>query len=153
MIIKAEVIRIATFLLAVAALFSACRSTGDNQRLNNTVYEGRPVEVLPPDGGTQPPPPPTTRQQPPPTSTPPVVEREREIAPAPAPTAASTPRATPRVAVNNATPEYPVAKAVPGKPGFVFSPFESNGTMIDVTGYASGTKVKDPGTNKIFIVP
>ncbi len=46
-----------------------------------------------------------------------------------------------------------MAKAVPGKPGFVYSPFESDGTMIDVTGYSSGTKVKDPGTNKIFIVP
>jgi len=42
---------------------------------------------------------------------------------------------------------------LPPESGFVYSPFESNGTMIDVTGYSSGQKVKDPGTNKIFIVP
>jgi hypothetical protein len=67
------------------------------------------------------------------------------------PTPRATPRATPRVSSNEA--QFPVAKPVPGKPGFVYSPFESNGTMIDVTGYSSGQKVKDPGTNKIFIVP
>ena len=49
--------------------------------------------------------------------------------------------------------DYPVAKTVPGKPGYVYSPFDGAGGMIDVTGYAPGTKVKDPDTKKIFIVP
>ena len=42
---------------------------------------------------------------------------------------------------------------VPGKPGLVFNPFNANGGYIDVSGYASGSKVKDPDSHKIFIVP
>ena len=49
--------------------------------------------------------------------------------------------------------DFPVAKSVPGKPGYVYSPFDSAGAMIDVSGYQSGTKVKDPDTKKIFVVP
>jgi len=50
-------------------------------------------------------------------------------------------------------PEFPTAKAVPGKPGYVVSPFDSSGRYVDVSGYGSGTKVKDPWTDKIFVVP
>jgi hypothetical protein len=49
--------------------------------------------------------------------------------------------------------EFPTAKSVPGKPGYVFSPFDSSGRYVDVSGYGSGSKVKDPWTDKIFIVP
>ena len=49
--------------------------------------------------------------------------------------------------------EFPTAKAVPGKPGYVFDPFDPNGGYIDVSGYAPGSKVKDPATKRIFIVP
>ena len=49
--------------------------------------------------------------------------------------------------------QFPTAKAVPEKPGYVFSPFDSSGRYVDVSGYASGTKVKDPWTDKIFVVP
>jgi hypothetical protein len=49
--------------------------------------------------------------------------------------------------------EFPTAKPVPGKPGYVFDPFNPNGGYIDVSGYAPGSKVKDPTTKKIFIVP
>ena len=48
---------------------------------------------------------------------------------------------------------FPTAKAVPDKPGYVFSPFDSSGRYVDVSGYAPGTKVKDPWTDKIFVVP
>ena len=48
--------------------------------------------------------------------------------------------------------EFPVAKSVPGKPGYVFSPYDQ-GKYVDVSGYASGSKVKDPYAQKIFIVP
>jgi len=50
-------------------------------------------------------------------------------------------------------PKIPYAKPVPGKPGYVYSPFDPNGGYVDVTGYASGSKAKDPYTGKIFIVP
>lgn len=53
----------------------------------------------------------------------------------------------------SAQSEFPTAKAVPDKPGYVFSPFDASGRYVDVSGYASGTKVKDPWTDKIFIVP
>jgi hypothetical protein len=49
--------------------------------------------------------------------------------------------------------EFPTAKLVPGKPEYVISPFDSSGRYVDVSGYTSGSKVKDPWTNKIFIVP
>ncbi len=49
--------------------------------------------------------------------------------------------------------DFPTAKSVPGKPGYVFSPFDSSGRYVDVSGYVSGSKVKDPWTDKIFIVP
>lgn len=49
--------------------------------------------------------------------------------------------------------QFPVAKAVPGRPGLVFNPFNASGGYIDVSGYAPGSKVKDPDSQKIFVVP
>ena len=48
---------------------------------------------------------------------------------------------------------FPTAKAVPGKSGYVFSPVDTEGRYVDVSGFAPGTKVKDPWTDKIFLVP
>lgn len=48
---------------------------------------------------------------------------------------------------------YPTAKPVPGKPGFVISPYDPSGGYVDVTGYPSGSKAKDPYSQKIFVVP
>ena len=56
-------------------------------------------------------------------------------------------------AQTSSTSAFPTAKAVPDKPGYVFSPFDSSGRYVDVSGYTPGTKVKDPWTDKIFIVP
>lgn len=51
--------------------------------------------------------------------------------------------------------EIPVAEPVPGKPGFVISPF--NGKWLDVTGLPAGETVADPqfpaGEKKYFRVP
>ena len=49
--------------------------------------------------------------------------------------------------------QIPTAKPVPGKPGYVFSPFDPSGGYVDVTGYSPGQKVKDPYSGKIFLVP
>ena len=51
-----------------------------------------------------------------------------------------------------ATTDFPTARPVPGKPGFVYS-VDPKGGIIDVTGYKSGDKAKDPYTQQIFIVP
>lgn len=39
------------------------------------------------------------------------------------------------------------------RPGFVKSPHNPGGPLVDVTGYAPGTLVQDPTTGKNFIVP
>lgn len=46
----------------------------------------------------------------------------------------------------------PYGKPVPGKPGFVSSPFDPR-FIIDVRGFPPGTLVNDPNTNKPFRVP
>ena len=52
-----------------------------------------------------------------------------------------------------AQPQFPTAEPVPGRPGLVFNPYDPNGGYIDVSGYAPGSKVKDPDSQKIFVVP
>ena len=84
----------------------------------------------------------TTRSQKPPRTTPPVAYSET-TRPEPKPS-------SPTQATSSA---FPTAKSVPDKPGYVFSPFDSSGRYVDVSGYTPGTKVKDPWTDKIFIVP
>jgi hypothetical protein len=49
--------------------------------------------------------------------------------------------------------ELPYAKAVPGKPGFVSSPYDPYKGYIDVRGFPPGTEVKDPYSGKTFLVP
>ena len=68
--------------------------------------------------------------------------------------AAATPKAKSTPARANAVPEqsFPTAKPVPDKPGYVFSPSEPS-KYVDVSGYAPGSKVKDPYSGKIFLVP
>jgi len=42
---------------------------------------------------------------------------------------------------------------VPGKKGFVTSPFSPDTGYIDVRGFAPGKPVKDPYTGKVFLTP
>ena len=85
----------------------------------------------------------TTRSQKPPKTTPPVAHADT-----------TQPELRPAAAQESSTSTtFPTAKAVPNKPGYVFSPFDSSGRYVDVSGYTPGTKVKDPWTDKIFIVP
>ena len=84
-----------------------------------------------------------TRSQKPAKTTPPVAYSE---------TTQPEPKPAPPVQTSS-TSVFPTARAVPDKPGYVFSPFDSTGRYVDVSGYTPGTKVKDPWTDKIFIVP
>jgi hypothetical protein len=49
--------------------------------------------------------------------------------------------------------DFPYGTPVPGKQGFVTSPFSPNSGYIDVRGFAPGTPVKDPYTGKVFLTP
>ncbi|MGZ5024615.1 MAG: hypothetical protein ACXWBS_07100 [Chthoniobacterales bacterium] len=65
-------------------------------------------------------------------------------------TSATTPKSsTPTTATKE---QFPTAKPVPGKPGYVYS-VDAKGGIVDVTGYKSGDKAKDPYSKQIFIVP
>ena len=110
-------------------------------------------------------------ERPAPTSTP--VEsdsvttpgRTVNVAPSTQPRPSASPRSSPATVTERSRPspspsrsvtsqvQYPTAKPVPGKPGYVFSPFDQSGGYVDVTGYSPGQKVKDPYSGKIFLVP
>ena len=87
----------------------------------------------------------TTQSQPSATATPRVLRNTTVEKSKPTPTPART--------VTSQPTQYPTAKPVPGKPGYVFSPFDPSGGYVDVNGYTSGSKVKDPYSGKIFLVP
>ncbi len=58
------------------------------------------------------------------------------------------PKPTPAPVVRR---EIVTATPVPGKPGFVKSPFAPG--LVDVRGFPPGTEVKCPYSNKVFLVP
>jgi hypothetical protein len=78
--------------------------------------------------------------------------------PSPAPakqTAEQTPPKTKPIGPVQTAPApatFPTAKAVPDKPGYVYSVAEPN-KYVDVSGYPPGSKVKDPYSGQIFTVP
>ena len=49
--------------------------------------------------------------------------------------------------------DLPVGIGIPGKKGYVYSPYGGDKQQVDVTGIPAGTKVKCPYTGKVFRVP
>jgi hypothetical protein len=70
----------------------------------------------------------------------------------PPPVVASSPPPVAAPPTKVAKGDYPYGIPVPGKPHLVESPY-SPGKYIDVEGFPPGTEVKDPYTDKIFLVP
>jgi hypothetical protein len=77
-----------------------------------------------------------------------------------APTAVSAPpnehntRAASRpIANERGRLDIPYGTPVPGKQGFVTSPFSPDGGYVDVRGVPPGTEVKDPYSGKTFLTP
>ena len=56
--------------------------------------------------------------------------------------------------MEKAKASLPYGVPVPGRKGMVTSPYTAQeGKYVDVTGFASGSIVKDPYTGKLFLVP
>lgn len=51
------------------------------------------------------------------------------------------------------TQDYPYATPVPGKVGFVTSPYAPEAGFVDVREMSPGQQARDPYTGKIFLVP
>jgi hypothetical protein len=134
------VIRPIQRLLAMAALLTLLPGCAEFWRIKRPVTKvaaNPPGFVEPPSRGERPEPEP--RPEPGPQ-----LKHEPEPEPEPEPPVGKPP-AGPR----------PVAIPVPGKEGFVFSPY--NNKVIDVKGFAPGTLVADPtypmSERKFFRVP
>lgn len=114
-------------------------------------------------GAVQPPNPdapltsPDTLAPPPPGSTlgttPPVTVTPPGPTPPNSSTSPAIPSTPPPPTPAPAPAEIPFASRIPGKPGFVKSPFDPSGQAIDVRDFQSGQKAKCPYTGKIFRVP
>ncbi len=50
-------------------------------------------------------------------------------------------------------PDIPYGSRVPGRPGFVHSPFADKNQLVDVAGIAPGVEVRCPYADKLFRVP
>ena len=84
----------------------------------------------------------------PPAANPPVEPTPTPTVPQPTVRLASVPSDT-----KNKKRDIPYGIPVPGKPGFVTSPYAPKQGLVDVRGFPSGTEVKDPYTGKIFLTP
>jgi hypothetical protein len=76
------------------------------------------------------------------------------VPPLPSPTANPAEFAVPSISARKSEEQnYPYGTRVPGKPGYVLSPYVPGAGEVDVRGFPPGAKVQDPYSGKIFLVP
>lgn len=83
----------------------------------------------------------------------PVANQQIVVVPDPPPStnnAAPSPGTKPSSSLSS---NYPKGILVPDKPGYVNSPYAEHAGLVDVQGFSTGTMVRCPYTNKIFVVP
>ena len=128
--------RILVFSLLSCALLVACGPSADQRERNKRAAHRPPFGYNADESAVAP--------EPTPKPTPAPITSEPK--PTPGPQATPTP-----APAKKETNTY--GKTVPGKPGFVTSPYSPDSGLVDVRGYPPGTPVKDPYTGKIFLVP
>lgn len=138
-------------LVAIVVMLSGCRSAHEVATTSYQAAAAPPVDVVrqeTPNASSST----TTTTTGPPQNSPPVVQSV-PVEPSPSPNPATTGRNVPSSSSTSSNQlQFPTAKPVEGKPGYVYSPFDP-GKYVDVSGYAPGSKVKDPYSGKIFLVP
>lgn len=130
---------------------SGDRSARESRYLQEEVTRTQPDPMIPPTGPNAPATTDPAAVQPPAgTPLPPVTTEQPTTPPPPSNAGAATP---PLVPPAPAAAELPYGVPVPGKKGFVYSPYDKSAGFVDVRDIGPGTKVRCPYTGKIFRVP